>query len=87
MKSRATVDFWQHFHKLPKDIQRTAKKAYLLWQDNPRHVSLHFKRLNTPPPLYSVRVGMHYRALGLLDDETVVWFWIGTHGEYDRLIG
>lgn len=87
MRSATTPDFWVCFQGLPKSVQQRAKDAYRLWRNDPQHPGLHFKRLNTTRALYSVRVGIHYWALGLLDQDVVTWFWIGSHAEYDRLVG
>jgi hypothetical protein len=88
MKSRATRQFWKHFERLPTDIQRKAYKAYRLWRRNPSAKGLYFKRVSgVAEPLYSVRIGMRYRALGLLDGDTLYWYWIGDHDEYDRALG
>ena len=57
--------------------------VYHLWQANPRHPSLRFKKVGA---LWSVRIGNGYRALSLLEEETFFWFWIGTHDEYERLL-
>ncbi len=86
MKSQTTKTFWKHFWALPPDIRQRAQRAYKLWRDNPAHPSLFFKRVKESQPLYSVRIGLAYRAVGLLKADTVTWFWIGTHAEYDRLI-
>jgi hypothetical protein len=73
---------------LPQDVQQNADKAYLLWQSDPHHPSLQFKRIDPQDPIYSVRVGRKYRALGWLEGDTIIWFWIGGHAEYDsRLKG
>lgn len=87
MKSATTPEFWQCYRGLPKAVQQLALENYRLWRADRRHPGLHFKRLQTSSPLYSVRVGLHYRALGLLQGDVVTWFWIGTHAEYDRLVG
>jgi hypothetical protein len=58
-----------------------------MWRDNPAHPSLHFKRIHGQEGLYSVRIGLGWRALGLLEDDTISWFWIGSYAEYDHLIG
>lgn len=50
------------------------------------HPGLGFKRVGLRRPVYSVRVSKDYRALGVLDDGDIVWFWIGPHHEYDRLL-
>lgn len=86
MKARATPKFWKLYAQLPETIQRRARKVYQLWRANPHHPSLHFKRVDNEEPIYSVRVGEDYRVLGYLKGDTVVWFWIGDHDEYDRLL-
>ena len=86
MKSHLTRDFRICFDHLPERIQRLARKNYNLWKQNPRHTSLAFKRVGRKYPAYSIRVGLGWRALGFLDDDMVVWFWIGSHAEYGRLI-
>jgi len=79
--------FWQHYHRLPQEIQRLADKNYALLRADPYHPSLHFKKVGKKKHLWSVRVGDHYRALGLDKTEGVIWFWIGTHAEYERMLG
>ncbi|HEX8234335.1 MAG TPA: hypothetical protein VF600_00100 [Abditibacteriaceae bacterium] len=78
--------FWQHYQQLPNSIQQLADKNYTLLKDDPLHSSLHFKKVGKHKQLWSVRVGDHYRALDLDKPEGVVWFWIGTHAEYDKLL-
>jgi len=87
VKSVATRRFWDLFHALPGDIQQLTIKNYHLWRRDPHHPSLHFRRLQGSADHFSVRVGDHYRALGTLTADTVTWVWIGTHAEYDRLVG
>jgi hypothetical protein len=86
MKSRVTAGFWKHYDRLPKHVQEQADLAYRLWVNNHYHPSLQFKRVDPQTPIYSVRVGRAYRALGKLEDNTIVWYWIGGHDEYDRLL-
>ena len=86
MNSRTTRKFRELFSTLPLHIQRQAREAYRLFRQNPAHPGLHFKQVHPDPPTYSARVGISYRAVGVLDGGTVVWFWIGTHAEYDRLM-
>jgi len=81
---RATPRFWHCYHRLPAEVQRLADSCYELLRQDSRHPSLHLKKVGR---LWSVRVGLHYRALAVEDGTDLVWFWIGTHGEYDRLIG
>ena len=67
-------------------MKREAKEAYQLFQRNPGHPSLHFKKLEGEERIYSVRIGPQYRALGAMKPNRIVWFWIGGHDEYDRRI-
>ncbi len=86
MKSRATPRFWAAYRELPSEIREVARKAYRLFRENARHPSLQLKKVHDRDPIYSVRVTLGYRALGLLDDDEITWFWIGTHAGYDRLL-
>lgn len=83
MKHFTTAKFWQHYHALPSEIRKLADKNFSILKRDPYHPSLHFKQIDR---LWSVRVGIHYRALGLDSEKGVVWFWIGSHAEYDRLV-
>jgi len=85
MKSRRSPAFRKLFRDLPPDVKRQAYASYRLFALNPHHPSLHFKKLHEK--LYSVRVGSHHRALGIVDNpDLVIWIWIGSHAEYDKLI-
>jgi len=81
---RATAGFWRRYDALPKSVQKLADKSFELLKENPRHPSLHFKRVKK---VWSVRVSKNHRALALPSDDGYDWFWIGDHGEYERLIG
>jgi hypothetical protein len=71
---------------LPEAIKVQARKAYRLWQQDSTHPSLQFKKVHTKEPIYSARVSLGWRVLGLLEDDTMYWFWIGSHADYDRLL-
>ena len=86
MNHLALPRFWQHYKRLPKDIQELADKNFALLKADPEHPSLHFKKVDKTKQLWWVRVGSHYRALGLEKPEGIVWFWIGSHAEYDKLL-
>ncbi len=86
MKSSITRDFRKQYEALPKKVQEQAQRAFLLWKRDPFHPSLHFKRVSAKPPIYSVRIGLGHRALGMLEEGQMYWFWIGTHTEYDKLL-
>ncbi|MBU1616073.1 hypothetical protein KJ693_12295, partial [bacterium] len=66
------------------DIQRKAHRAYRLWRTNPFAKSLRFKRVSEAESIYSVRIGRGHRALGLLESDTIYWYFIGNHDEYER---
>ena len=83
MNSRATGKFWARYNALPPSVQRLADKAYQLWRDNHWHPSLHFKKVGT---YWVARVSEDYRAVGIESEGAVVWFWIGPHKDYERLI-
>jgi hypothetical protein len=87
VKSAATRRFWELFQALPSEVQNLAVKNYQLWRRNPNHPSLHFRRLQGSEDRFSIRVGDHYRAIGRLSGEKMIWAWIGTHSDYDRLVG
>ena len=80
---QASPRFWGCYTRLPSAIKQLSDANFALLKQNPRHPSLHFKQIGQ---FWSVRVGLHYRALGVSIPGGVVWFWIGTHSEYDRLI-
>jgi hypothetical protein len=84
LKHLASARFWALYGSLPAEVQATADKNYALLKVDPRHPSLHFKKVG---PLWSARVGDRYRVLGRDVDDGVLWFWIGTHAEYDKFVG
>ena len=86
MKHLALPRFWQLYRSLPASVQELADKNYALLRNDPFHPSLHLKKVGRTKQLRSVRVGEHYRALGMEQPEGIVWFWIGTHAEYDKLL-
>ena len=86
MKSQLTDEFIALFRVLPAAVQTQARRAYRRWRDNPAHPGLMFKKLTGTDSIYSVRVSLGWRVVGLLEGDTVTWFWIGSHAEYDRLV-
>jgi hypothetical protein len=86
VKSRTTRGFRDCFEELPPAIQRQARDAFRFFQENPQHPGLRFKKVHGFENVFSVRISRGYRALGTLESDTLVWFWIGSHDEYDRLI-
>lgn len=86
MRSRTTEKFRALYGDLPKPIQEKAQSAYQLWSENPDHPSLRFKKVHARLPIYSVRIDIDWRAVGILDGDVVVWFWIGPHADYEQLL-
>jgi hypothetical protein len=86
MKSSVTKTLRKRLSDLPASVQEQAAKAYALWQADPYHPSLQFKRVSQKQLIYSVRVSINYRTLGLLESEHIYWYWIGPHDEYDELL-
>jgi hypothetical protein len=86
MRHATLPRFWRHYGQLPQEVQDLADKNFELLKLDPYHPSLHLKRVGRSKQLWSVRVGAHYRALGMDKPEGIVWFWIGAHAEYDRLL-
>ena len=83
MSHRAARKFWLLFGELPLEVQQLARANFLLLKTNPQHPSLHLKRVGR---YWSARVGASYRALGVSAPDGIVWFWIGPHEEYERII-
>lgn len=79
-----TPAFWSCYEALPELVRQGADRCYELLREDPSHPSLHFKRVGR---FWSVRAGLHHRALGVEIQEGILWFWIGNHEQYERLIG
>jgi hypothetical protein len=87
VRSKRTNQFRHLLRELPVDVRQQTYAAYRLFKADPYHPSLQFKQVSQRKPLYSVRIGSSYRALGLREeDDLVVWIWIGSHGDYDKLL-
>jgi mRNA-degrading endonuclease RelE of RelBE toxin-antitoxin system len=86
VKSRTTIQFRQTFSKLPEQVQQQTRTAYRQFKENPGHPSLRFKKVHQKLPIYSARISKNYRAVGQLDGDLIIWFWVGSHTEYERLL-
>jgi len=80
----ASPEFWACYRSLPAPVQEVADKKIKLLKANPRHPSLHFKKIGK---YRSVRVSIYYRALAVEVPEGLLWFWIGSHSDYDKILG
>ena len=83
MRHYASPAFWRCYRGLPDSIRTLADDAFARLKEDPRYPSLHFKRISD---LWSARVGLHYRALAAEVEDGLVWFWIGSHADYDKLV-
>jgi hypothetical protein len=86
VNSHLTEDFVVSFRHLPRRIQELARKNYRLRKHDPTHPRLDFKLVSRRNPIFSVRVSIGWRAVGLKKENTMIWFWIGSHAEYKRLL-
>lgn len=80
---RTTSRFWKCFHKLPLEVQKIAKENFSLLKRDPQRPSIHFKRVGK---FWSARIGLDHRALAVEDGSDLIWVWIGSHDEYQRLL-
>ena len=86
MNSKTTKRFRQMLAKLPRNIRQQAKEAYKMFVENPYHPSLEFKKVYRTDAIYSARINIKYRTVGIVDGGDIVWFWIGPHAEYEKLL-
>ena len=86
MRSFTSRRFREMYANLPNEVQLRAKRAYQLFRQNPSHPGLNFKKVDEVSNIYSARVGLGYRALGQIEGSDIIWFWIGPHAEYDKLL-
>jgi hypothetical protein len=87
MKSATVPTFWDTYRELDPTIRVRVRKAFRLWLEDPFHPSLRFKCINNSEGIWAVRVTLGFRAVGLLEDDTVTWFWVGSHDAYERFFG
>jgi hypothetical protein len=86
VRSQTTEKFRALFAAAPDAVQERIRAAYRLWLENPRHPSLRFKKVHDTLPIYSARVDLDWRAIGVLKGDTMVWFWVGPHSDYEKLL-
>lgn len=86
MTSRTSSDFRRDLARLPVTVRRQVREAYRLFSQNPHHPSLKFKKLSPHDDLWSVRINNNYRAIGRFGGDVLLWFFVGSHADYDKLI-
>ena len=80
--------YWAQFDDLPEDIRKLAEENYHSWKENPRNPGLRFKQIHGKLPIFSFRVGMRHRTVGVQSsDDRIVWFWMGSFEHFRELIG
>ncbi|RWN21538.1 MAG: hypothetical protein EOR94_09280 [Mesorhizobium sp.] len=83
MNHVASPSFWEAYEKLPSAIRAKADRRFERLRSHPFDPSLHFKQVGR---YWSARVDDNYRAVATRTNDDVVWFWIGTHADYDHLL-
>lgn len=86
MTSHITDDFTACYNRLPDRIKKQAKKAYKLWKKDPEHPGLEFKKVSKNKPVYSVRITLGWRVIGVKHKNEMIWFWIGSHADYEKVL-
>lgn len=84
MNSATVPSFWDAYQELDGTIKARVRKAYRLWSEDPFHPSSRFKCINNQENIWAARVTLGFRAVGVLDADTVTWFWVGSHDAYER---
>jgi hypothetical protein len=92
--NRTTRQFRELFAQLPEQIQSLCRAACILFDKNLAHPSLRHHELKDTKKgqhiagSFSVSITLQYRAIYVPDDKGVnVWYWIGTHADYDEFTG
>ncbi len=86
MTSHTTTSFWKLYRALPKTVQRQAKSAFRKFQQEPFQSGLQFKQVHETLPVYSARINRDFRCVGIRHTEKIVWYWIGSHSDYEKLL-
>jgi hypothetical protein len=84
VKSVATKRFWKLYRALPAEARGQAREAFRLFQADPSHPGLSLERLRSDPDSWAARVSRSYRAVARKHEDTMIWYWIGTHADFDR---
>jgi hypothetical protein len=82
--SRGTPEFWRLYRGLPAEVRAAAREAHRRFSVNPAHPSLQLERLRFDGRAWSVRVTRNHRAVARRHGDDWLWFWIGSHAEFDR---
>jgi len=86
MNSFLLPQFFMLYRALPEQIRQQARQAYAFFQQDPHHPSLRFRQVHPTRSIFSARIGLHYRVVGVREGNDIFWFWIGSHAEYDSLL-
>ena len=86
MISKTTERFWKCYAEISLTVRKQAKEAYKQFLKDPYYPSLHFRQIHSTRPIFSVRITKNYRAIGIIQGEEIIWFWIGSHADYNNLL-
>ena len=86
MNSVTTEAFRQLYRQVPLERRRKIQRAFHRWRQNPQHPSLRFKKVHPMLPIYSARVDLDWSAVGVLNEGTMIWFWVGSHKSYEMML-
>jgi hypothetical protein len=87
--STLSLRYFETYRHLPPGhkSESEARESYRLFVADPASVKFKaIKRLADGNQLCSARVTRDCRVLGVLANDIVIWFWIGSHDNYERLI-
>ena len=86
MNSFLTPQFLRLYRALPEHVRQQARQSYALFEQDPHHPSLRFRQVHPARPIFSARVGLNYRVVGIRDGNGIFWFWIGSQADYDHML-
>ena len=86
MISHTTERFRKLLANLPIDIRNQANESYSKFKNDPYYPGLHFKRVHSKRAIFAIRISKDYRSLGVLQGNEIIWFWIGSHSDYDKIL-
>ncbi len=82
------TSYWENFDQLPADIRELAEENYRLWRENRNHPKLRFKQVMDDPKVFSFRVGLRHRTLGVeTPNGRIAWFWVGSMDDFRKMTG
>ena len=79
--------YWKGFDELPDEVRELAESNFKLWRQDANHPKLRFKQIHAAKPIFSFRVGLGYRTVGVrTEDDTIAWFWVGSVSQFETSV-